>query len=318
MDKKISSNSNNNVDNKKVKTNMFNQKIFIILLLVMCITIYMAKAMLNQNEKNNLKTYQAVIQETQKSVMQYEEEYEAQKQIRIEAELREKIANRNKIDFTPEQVNIINNIYNSSNTKIAYLTFDDGPSGNVTPLILDVLKEQNIKATFFVLGINVKWHPNTLNRIRNESHYIANHGYTHIYDDIYESYENLINEYNMCEQAIRDALGEPEYKTRIFRFPGGSTGGQYARFKNEAKLLLQQQNIAFLDWNCLTCDAEGVPTKESIIENLKSTSQGKNNLVILMHDSSSKILTYETLTEVINYLREQGYEFGDMYELIGE
>ena len=79
----------------------------------------------------------------------------------------------------------------SKKEKVAYLTFDDGPSSNITPKVLDVLKEEGIKATFFVLGQNVKSHPEQLKRIYDEGHYIANHSYTHKYSKIYASVDAL-------------------------------------------------------------------------------------------------------------------------------
>ena len=88
------------------------------------------------------------------------------------------------------------NIYNSDK-KVAYLTFDDGPSKNITPLILDALREQDVKATFFVLGSRVKSNPDLIKREYNEGHYIANHGYTHEYSKIYSSEEATLDEYNI-------------------------------------------------------------------------------------------------------------------------
>jgi len=253
--------------------------------------------------------------EEQIRLIQQEEEERERKRLEEEAA---KVMARNQNDFTPEQVSKIQNIYHSSETKTAYLTFDDGPSTNVTPLILDTLKQENIKATFFVLGTTAQKNAEILKRIRTEGHYIANHGYSHKYSQIYANAQSILDEYNQAEVSIKQALGEETYKTRIFRFPGGSTGGKYKNIKAESKGLLTENNIAYLDWNALTCDAEGTPTKESIIENLKSTVGTKNNVVILMHDSSTKILTYETLPDVISYLKEQGYTFGDMYNVIGE
>lgn len=294
------------------------KRLIIVLTLFIIILLLLAKCVSYTNQQLSIKKYKTVIDETHESILKLEEEEAERLRIKAEEEQKAKIANRNIADFTPEQIDKVKYIYTSSEKKVAYLTFDDGPSANVTPLILDVLKQENIKAVFFVLGTNVKWNPEILKRIRQEGHYIANHGYSHVYDQIYKDYDSLINEYNLCEQLIRDALGESNYKTRIFRFPGGSTGGKYAKFKREAKTKMQEQNIIYLDWNALTCDAEGVPTKESILQNLQDTTQGKNNVVILMHDSSTKILTYETLLDVINYLRNQGYEFGDMYDLLDE
>ena len=85
----------------------------------------------------------------------------------------------------------------------------------------------------------------------------------------------------------------------MFRFPGGSNGGKYAKLKSQAKEELHKHDISFIDWNALTSDAAGANTKEKLIENLKETVKNKKSVVILMHDASNKILTYETLPDVI-------------------
>lgn len=94
----------------------------------------------------------------------------------------------------------------SKKEKVAYLTFDDGPSSNITPKVLDVLKEEGVKATFFVLGQNVKTHPEQLKRIYEEGHYIANHSYTHKYSKIYASVDELLEEFNDTEAEIKKVL----------------------------------------------------------------------------------------------------------------
>ncbi len=209
----------------------------------------------------------------------------------------------------------ISNIYNTS-TKIAYLTFDDGPSSAVTPLILDLLKEENIKATFFVLGSNVKKYPDIVKRAYEEGHYIANHGYSHNYKKIYKSDEAVLEEYEKTEKAIQNAIGNKEYSSNLFRFPGGYYGGSYAAIKKKAGNLLNKNNISYIDWNVLTGDAQGANTKAKIIKNVKKYTKDKGNIVVLMHDSSSKILTYETLKEVINYLKDEGYTFDNFYNIM--
>lgn len=206
------------------------------------------------------------------------------------------------------------NIYKSEE-KVVYLTFDDGPSKTVTPLILDLLKKENIKVTFFVLGARAKLNPEILKREYKEGHYIANHGYSHIYGDIYASPQSVIDEYNKTKETIANIL-QTDYDGHLFRFPGGSTGGKYKDIKSEAKNLLNENNIAYIDWNSLSSDAAGAKTKEAIIENTKSTVGTKNSVVILMHDAGDKILTYEALPEIISYLREQGYIFKNFYSVI--
>lgn len=217
--------------------------------------------------------------------------------------------------YTQRSKEAMQNIY-STNTKIAYLTFDDGPSEAVTGLILDVLKEQNIKATFFVVGSNVSKYPEIVKRAYTEGHYIANHGYSHNYKKIYASAESVLEEYNKTEKAIQEAIGVNKYSSHLFRFPGGYSGSSYSKIKKQAGNLLNKNNISYIDWNVLTGDAQGANTKEMILKNVKKYAKNKGNIVLLMHDSSSKILTYETLTEVINYLKDEGYTFDNFYSIM--
>lgn len=207
------------------------------------------------------------------------------------------------------------NIYNK-NSKVAFLTFDDGPSQAVTPLILDLLKEENIKATFFVLGSNVKKNPDIVKRAYLEGHYIANHGYSHNYSNLYKNAKNVLNEYYKAEKEIRKAIGNNEYSSHLFRFPGGYYGGKYAKIKKEAGKILNENDISYIDWNVLTGDAEGANTKEKILRNIKKYTKNKGNIVVLMHDASAKILTYETLKDVIDYLRGEGYTFENFYYIM--
>lgn len=209
---------------------------------------------------------------------------------------------------------LMKNIYHSEE-KIAYLTFDDGPSKSVTPLILDLLKQENVPATFFVLGARAKANPDILKREYKEGHFIANHGYSHIYGDMYANPDAVLAEYNMGKEAVQNILGT-DYDGHLFRFPGGSTGGKYRYIKADAKVLLNDNNIASIDWNALSSDAAGAKTKEDIIKNTIDTVGTKNAVVILMHDAGDKILTYEALPEIIAYLRNQGYVFKNFYSVI--
>lgn len=228
-------------------------------------------------------------------------------------EIKEDIkSNQSKEKF----VENVDDIYNGEEGKRVFLTFDDGPSTSVTPHILDTLKKYNIKATFFVLGNRVSDNAELIKREYNEGHYIANHGYSHRYDKIYASSKNVLKEYNKTEQEIKKALGDENYSSNLFRFPGGSIGGEYDKIKEKTKIDLKRNQIAYLDWNALTNDAAGAYTKEKIIKNLKKTVGNKNNVVVLMHDAPDKILTYETLEDIIKYLQQKGYSFKNMYDLM--
>ena len=207
------------------------------------------------------------------------------------------------------------NIY-KSDTKRVFLTFDDGPS-SVTPQILDELKKENIKATFFILGTNVKGREDLLKRMYEEGHYIANHGYTHTYSKIYQSPQTVLDEYNQCNDAVKNAIGVPEYNSHLFRFPGGLPGGKYANLKKEAKELLSQNDILNIDWNALTGDAEtNQLSVEFELSRLSDTIGDKNSVVLLMHDTVTKSVTAEALPQIIANLRDRGYEFKNFYEII--
>lgn len=234
-------------------------------------------------------------------------------------ELQEKLKKQEKQNKTPKLTEVgkqnLKNIYNSE-TKKAYLTFDDGPSKN-TKDILDILKQNNIKATFFVLGSQVEIFTETTNRIYKEGHFIANHGYSHKYSNIYQSPEKVLEEYNECNKIIANTINVPEYQSHLFRFPGGSVGGKYATIKKQAISILEQNNILYVDWNCLTGDSEKInPTEDYLMENLQKTSEGKNSLIILMHDSQAKRITVDFLPKLIEYLKQQGFEFENFYNII--
>lgn len=222
---------------------------------------------------------------------------------------------KGKFNLTNIGVENLNKIY-SSEIKRVFLTFDDGPSQN-TGDILDILKEKNIKATFFVLGSQVEKMPETTKRIYEEGHYIANHGYSHVYSKIYKSPEDVLDEYNKCNQIVANVLEIPEFNSHLFRFPGGATGGKYSEIKDKARELLHENNILYVDWNSLTGDSEkNNPTQKYLMDNLKRTSNGKNSVVLLMHDSQSKRETVDFLHTVIDYFDKQEYKFEDFYSII--
>ncbi len=221
-------------------------------------------------------------------------------------------------DNTNTFINKIDNIYNGTEGKRVFLTFDDGPTKEVTPRILDILDKYNIKATFFVLGNRVDTYPEIVKREYEEGHYVANHSYSHKYSKIYKNSGSVLEEYNKTEEAIRNAIGNPDYSSNLFRFPGGSHGGYYEKVKKKARKELNKDGIAFMDWSALTYDAEGAKNKEDIIKNLETTMKGWNNVVILMHDAADKEITYETLEDVIKYLQKKGYKFENIYDLMEE
>ncbi|MEF2641757.1 MAG: polysaccharide deacetylase family protein [Clostridia bacterium] len=283
-------------------------KIFIILLIICVILILFSIVGIKKINMDNNKDIQVA------KILDVNINIDTAIKIRQEKQEKEKL--KNKDPLSQEQIEKISKIYTANDGKRVFLTFDDGPSKTVTPLILDLLKKENIKATFFVLGYNAERNPEILKRVYAEGHYIANHGYSHKYNEIYNSVDTVIYEYNKTEQCIKNALDNQNYNSRVFRFPGGSVGGKYNQIKQEAKEVLKQNNVAFLDWNALSNDSAGAHTKEDIMDNITKTVGEKNNVVILMHDASDKILTYETLQDVINFLKNKGYMFKNLYDIL--
>ena len=254
------------------------------------------------------KRKKEIFAEDLRTIKQAMQEEKIREQEEIKAKPKPKI-------LTADEVERLKNIY-KTDEKIVFLTFDDGPSKTVTVPILDLLKQENIKANFFVLGSRVDLYPNIVKRAYEEGHYIGNHGYSHQYPKIYESSNSVLEEYNKTNQSVRNAIGNSIYNTNIFRFPGGSVGGMYHDLKSEAKLLLEQNNIASVDWNALNGDSEGLRTEEAMVNRLKETIEGKNSVVILMHDAGDKVKTYNALPQIIEYLKQEGYEFKTFYDIL--
>lgn len=201
----------------------------------------------------------------------------------------------------------IDSIY-TSNEKVAYLTFDDGPTKVATTQILDILKKEDIKATFFVIGYRVKEFPNTVKRAYDEGHFIANHTYSHKNFKLYQSKNSFIKELQDTENAISEAIGT-SYTSHLFRFPNGSKGTSYSSQKKQCIKYLEEINYGYVDWNALNQDSIGHYTSNELLNNLKKTTKGKNSLVILMHDTADVSRSYLALEDSIKFLKSEGYTF---------
>ena len=280
--------------------------ICIVIVLIICIILTINNISITIKEYEVYKQY-----ENLSSVLKYQDE-ERQKKLKEEEERIKKERNPKLTDVGRQN---IENIY-KSDKKRAFLTFDDGPSP-ITESILDTLKQEKIKATFFVLGSNIDSRKDMVKRMYDEGHFIGNHGYSHVYSQIYSSPQAVLDEFNSCNEKVRNAIGNPEYNSHLFRFPGGLPGGKYAAIKQEAKELLNQNDIVNIDWNALNGDAETNDlSPEFEMQRLSETVGEKNSIVILMHDAAAKSVTAETLSQIISFLRENGYEFDNFYSII--
>ncbi len=213
-----------------------------------------------------------------------------------------------------EMYNSSLNSITKSSEKVAYLTFDDGPTTKATSQILDILKEENVKATFFVVGKHVKENPELVKREYDEGHYIANHGYSHNNKLLYSSMEHFKEEIVNTDIEISKAIGVENYCSHIFRFPNGFMSKKYSSQKKSAIEVLRSLDYSYIDWNCLNKDSERKYSNYQLINNLKKSAKNKGTLVILMHDTADVNKTYDVLKSSIDYLRSNGYEFRNFYD----
>ncbi len=192
-----------------------------------------------------------------------------------------------------------------SNHSIA-LTFDDGPHSDKTPEILDILKEYDVKATFFVVGENVKNNSDILERMITDGHEIGNHtfGHKYLFKDK-NSKRDMEREIDLCDDEI---FNHSEYSSVLFRPPGGIYDSTLASVCGE-------RGYSMVLWSIDTRDWEGKSAVEIENEIMTNISDGS---IILMHDYvSGQSYTAEALREVIPKLKKLGYCFVTVSELIG-
>lgn len=203
--------------------------------------------------------------------------------------------------------------YREDGKKVAYLTFDDGPSEYITEEILDVLKLNDVKATFFTLGNVIENNPKApelLKRMAKEGHSIASHGYSHNYKILYPNgwidVEAFMNDIKKNETLLKSILGE-DFTTRVIRMPGGHGSWDGITALDSALL---EAGIYQTDWNSLNGDAEGhdLPV-DYLLSRLKETVGDQDVAIVLMHDTDAKQTTVEYLQGAIDYLKSEGFEF---------
>lgn len=183
----------------------------------------------------------------------------------------------------------------------AYLTFDDGPSSN-TGKILDILKEYDVKATFFVVGRTDDESIRLYKRIVSEGHTLGMHSYSHQYSKIYASQEAFEDDLNKIQTFLYRVTG---VKSVYYRFPGGSSNSVSSVPVENLISVLENRRIKYYDWNAANCDAMGeiLPANQLIANSMNSILKNKESIV-LMHDGGMYDTTVESLPEVIRLLKE--------------
>lgn len=181
-----------------------------------------------------------------------------------------------------------------------YLTFDDGPS-MYTDEILDILKEENVKATFFVTAKKGAEYEKIYRRIVAEGHTLGMHSYSHRYEEIYASEENFMEDMHKLQDYLEEVTGE---KPMLCRFPGGSSNTVSKVPMQDLIRRLEQEGIRYFDWNVSSADATGShPSVDTIVYNCTGNITEYNRAMILMHDAADKRRTVEALPIVIEKLK---------------
>lgn len=188
--------------------------------------------------------------------------------------------------------------------KRVYLTFDDGPS-IYTGQILDILKANDVKATFFVIGRDEEYYE-YYKRIVDEGHTIGMHSYSHVYQDFYASQDSFADELTRLNDLIYNVTGT---RSQIFRFPGGSSN-QVSALPIETYIkYLNENDIQYYDWNALSGDAvtSGL-SPEQLVDNIMNDVEKNQDSIVLMHDLQTTHATVESLQLLIDTLKSEGYE----------
>lgn len=198
--------------------------------------------------------------------------------------------------------------------KEIFLTIDDGPSSNNTLRNLKTLKENGVKATYFVIGKQAEELPDIIKALYDSGMTIENHTYSHNYDS-YKSEEACLNDFSRCDNVLEKLL--KTNASKFIRFPGGSDN-QVSNRQVMSKIRndIVNKGLYYVDWNVSAGDAEPVRLEsKDIIKNIIDQCSTKNFAVVLMHEAEDKKNTADALDKVIKALKSQGFifrTFGDI------
>ena len=190
-------------------------------------------------------------------------------------------------------------------TKKVYLTFDDGP-GSQTGKILDILKKNHVKATFFVTGKEDASSKKIYQRIVKEGHTLAMHSYSHIQDVIYDSKEAFEKDLKQINRCLYEATG---VHTKFYRFPGGSSTQNTSLSIQNFIDVLKKSHYLYLDWNVISPDINNAnATKEQVVTGVMQGVDAYDTAVVLMYDVADKPMTVKALPSIIKQIKAKNYE----------
>ena len=190
-----------------------------------------------------------------------------------------------------------------SKEKVVYLTFDDGPGGQVTKDVLDTLKKEDVKATFFIIGSQIKGQENLLLRIKEEGHSIGLHSFTHDRNKLYCNNDGFLSEMLKVQESIYNVTGE---KYNILRFPFGCNNQSYKLTKSLVDTL-HNNNFKIYDWT--TDSGDGLNYKSAPENIIKKSCINEDKVIILMHCGFINKNSAKALPSIIKYYKDRGYVF---------
>ncbi|MDY6012553.1 polysaccharide deacetylase family protein [Clostridium sp.] len=200
----------------------------------------------------------------------------------------------------------------NSNEKIIYLTFDDGPSNKIMPNILDTLKKEQVNATFFIIGDQIKGNEKILKRVHEEGHSIGLHSVTHKKCNLYSSNDCFLKEMLKDQKLINEVVG---ISPTILRFPYGANNDTYKLTKSMVDLL-HKNNLKIYDWNLDSGDGANHNLNPSTY--IKNSKSNKDMIILLMHCGNMNKNTANALPEIISYYKSKGYTFRKIDETTPE
>lgn len=184
-----------------------------------------------------------------------------------------------------------------TNVPIVYLTFDDGPTPEITEWVLYQLKEYNAKATFFCIGNNIKKYPEIFKKVIKEGHAIGNHTFNHV-KGWKTSNKTYINEVESCEEVIRKSSLKHQ-PTKLFRPP-------YGKIKPSQSRILRKKGYKIIMWDVLSVDFDINITSQNCLNNVIENIE--NGSIIVFHDSEKAFQNLEyTLPKTLDFLKNKGF-----------
>lgn len=260
----------------------------ILIPIIMCICL-LIKVSTMQKQIDQLYEMRENIQKEEQLAQE-----EAKKREQIEAEiLASRLPETTETDEAVEQ--------EGDGRKKVYLTFDDGPSTG-TEEILAILRQYNVKATFFVVGKEDEYSMEMYEKIVEEGHTLGMHSYSHQYSTIYQSVEDFAKDIERLEKLLKEATGED---VKLFRFPGGSSNLVSNIGMQEFIKYLNDEGITYFDWNVSSGDATSKSLEpEALVQNVIQDVGIYRNSVVLMHDAVDKPNTVEALPMLLEELQK--------------